>query len=221
MALIFGSDTSSNRPISNQLSPIHPPLGINLNFAVPQPTTLIIKEKAWSFSGSHFQVRDQNGIDVLKCKDKSKASLTSSTGKIFTDNAGNILFKLKENINKVNKTFYGEAPDGRKLFEMKEKVSIQAFLGKSKFVVEFINFSNRAHIELLMKPDEETTIKMGGIIVAEIKKKHLTARNLLLGEKTYQVDVPPGVDLSLIAAICIGLHQKATEDKILEAVLEG
>jgi hypothetical protein len=34
-----------------QLHPVNPPLGVNPHFIVQQPTTLVLKERAFTFSG--------------------------------------------------------------------------------------------------------------------------------------------------------------------------
>lgn len=49
--------------------------------------------------------------------------------------------------------------------------------------------------------------KTGGV-VARINRELLSGRELFFGKETYAVAVAPGVDKSLIAALCICLDQK-------------
>jgi hypothetical protein len=54
-----------------QLQPFSPPLGVNLAFCVNSPTTMVLKEKAFTFSGDDFSVKDTNGTVVLRCQGKA------------------------------------------------------------------------------------------------------------------------------------------------------
>jgi uncharacterized protein YxjI len=88
------------------------------------PTNLIIKEKAWSSSveEGYYQIRDENGVDVLQCRNPSLKSMSMTKRTLFNDNAGNLLFTLREDANSMRKTFFAEGPDRRQLFQVKEKV---------------------------------------------------------------------------------------------------
>lgn len=48
-------------------------------------------------------------------------------------------------------------------------------------------------------------------MVARIDRKLLSGKDLLFGQQTYAVQVAPGVDLALIAALCICLDEKNNE----------
>ena len=50
-----------------------------------------------------------------------------------------------------------------------------------------------------------------GMTVARIDRKFLTGREILFGQQTYAVTVAPGVDMALIAALCICLDEKNNE----------
>jgi len=50
-----------------------------------------------------------------------------------------------------------------------------------------------------------------GMTVARIDRKFLTGREILFGQQTYAVTVAPGVDMALIAAMCICLDEKNNE----------
>jgi uncharacterized protein YxjI len=52
-----------------------------------------------------------------------------------------------------------------------------------------------------------------GILVARIDRKILSGKDIFFGQQTYGVQVAPGVDLALIAALCICLDEKNNEAK--------
>ena len=47
--------------------------------------------------------------------------------------------------------------------------------------------------------------------IAEIKKNSLNARNLLGGQQTYVVAIAPGVDTSLVVAMCVAFDERHNE----------
>ena len=71
--------------------------------------------------------------------------------------------------------------------------------GKQVFLVMKGNWNDRAaHIV------NEST----GEPVARISRKRLTARHILFGQDTYNVTVAPGVDMALVAGLCICFDEK-------------
>lgn len=76
--------------------------------------------------------------------------------------------------------------------------------------------SSNAAVELVVKGDwfdRSAEIKMGDVVVAQIARKMFNMREIFGGQQTYFVTVAPGVDLSMIAAICICLDEKENEKK--------
>jgi uncharacterized protein YxjI len=51
----------------------------------------------------------------------------------------------------------------------------------------------------------------GGIPVARIDRKILSGKDIFFGQQTYGVVVAPGVDMALIAAMCICLDEMQNE----------
>lgn len=51
-----------------------------------------------------------------------------------------------------------------------------------------------------------------GHAVARINRKLLNGRELVFGQQTYAVEVAPGVDVALIAALCICFDEKNNEE---------
>lgn len=56
-----------------------------------------------------------------------------------------------------------------------------------------------------------TDQSQGGIVVARIDRKLLSGKDIFFGQQTYAVQVAPGVDMALIAAMCICLDEKNNE----------
>ena len=50
-----------------------------------------------------------------------------------------------------------------------------------------------------------------GVVVAQINRKLFNLREGLFGKQTYHVTVAPGVDMSLIVAMCICLDEKRND----------
>lgn len=48
--------------------------------------------------------------------------------------------------------------------------------------------------------------------VAQIDRRRFNARQLLGGQQTYAVHVAPGMDISIIAALCICLDERKNEN---------
>lgn len=50
-----------------------------------------------------------------------------------------------------------------------------------------------------------------GLVVARIDRKLLSGKDIFFGQQTYAVQIAPGVDMALIAAMCICLDEKNNE----------
>ncbi|CZR54773.1 related to DUF567 domain protein [Phialocephala subalpina] len=190
-----------------QLAPVNPPLGVNPNYCVQKQTTLVMKEKVWSLSGDTFHIMDENNHEVVQCRGQT---LSLSDRKEFATSSGTPLFSLRTKLLSIHKSFYAESPSGQLLFEVKGKFSI----GTSKMIATFTNASNKAPVELLIKGDwfdRSAVISMNGTTVATIGRSYFNMREIFGGQQTYYVTVAAGVDLSLIAAICVCLDEKENE----------
>jgi len=192
------------------LAPVHPPLGINASYCVPKQTTLTMKEKVWTLAQDSFHITDQNNQQVLQCKAKT---ISLSARKEFTDNSGRPLFTLRKKVLSIHTTFYAEAPDEKVLFECKSQWSF----GKAKLNATFVNLaSDNREIELHIRGswfDRKANILLDDVVVASISRSFFNARQIFADQDTYYVSVAPGVDLSLIAALCVCLDEKEEEGK--------
>ena len=192
------------------MQPFNPPIGVFSNFCQPHPVTLKMKEKglmSGSFTGDDFSITDTNGREVCKCKGKV---MSISARKIFIDPAGNELFHLKNKLLALNKSFIGESPDGRDLFTVKGKFSLMS----SKSEISFKNAADGAAIILTLKGDwldRSAEVSLNGRPVATISRSFLNFGQLVSDRQTYYVNCAPGVDLVLMAAICVCLDERENE----------
>ncbi|CAK1355531.1 uncharacterized protein RHO25_000789 [Cercospora beticola] len=191
------------------LPPFEPPLGpqpLVGTLYSPQQVTLVLREKVFSLSGDTFTVQTAEGVNVLQVKGKV-ASLHSK--KTFTDMSGAEIFVLAEKKLKLFKTFHAESPAGHN-FDVEGHFSI----GSSKSTVKFVNAADKAPIELQVKGDwfdRKASITLGDRVVAQISRSFANAREIFGNKQTYFVTVAPGVDLSLIAALCVAIDERENE----------
>ncbi|KAG8533269.1 uncharacterized protein KY384_002052 [Bacidia gigantensis] len=201
------------------LQPFNPPVGILSNFCQPHPVTLKMKEKGMfsgSITGDDFSITDVNGREVCKCKGKV---MSISARKIFTDPSGRELFHLKNKLLALAKSFIGESPDGKQLFEVKGKFSrlaIDKLLAvlSSKSTISFINASTNQSMTLDLKGDwldRSAEVTLQGRPVATISRSFLNFGQLVSDKQTYYVNCAPGVDLVLMAAICVCLDEREND----------
>ncbi|WWC96582.1 hypothetical protein V866_003450 [Kwoniella sp. B9012] len=191
-----------------QLHPVSPPLGLHPNYFAKQPTTLVLREKVFSWSGDDFSVKDTNGFTVVKCHGQA---ISFRDRKVINDPNGNFLFGLRNKLLSIHKTFIGETQDERELFRIKKRMSFG-----SKMEATFTNPATNQPITLLLKGDfwggsADISIE-NGPVVAQISRQVFNMREVFTDQQTYFVTVAPGVDLALIAAICICFDEAKNEN---------
>ncbi|WRT66012.1 uncharacterized protein IL334_002963 [Kwoniella shivajii] len=189
------------------LHPINPPLGLHANYFAQQPTTLVLKEKVFSWSGDDFSVKDTNGHTVVRCHGQS---MSFRDRKVINDANGQFLFGLRNKLLSIHKTFVGETQDERELFRIRKRMSLG-----SKMEATFVNPATSQTITLVLKGDfwggsADISIE-NGPVVAQISRELFNARQIFGDQQTYYVTVAPGVDLALIAAICICFDEAKNE----------
>ncbi|KIW21128.1 hypothetical protein PV08_01708 [Exophiala spinifera] len=191
------------------LAPFHPPLGINQAFCRPHEETLQMKEKILSLSGDDFEVTTVSGLHLCRCNGKV---FSISGAKRFIDMQGNEIFTLKNKHIALHKSFYAVGPNGEEVFKVKGHFSVLS----SKSTIHFQNQADGSQIELDLKGNwlnRSATITLAGRPVAHISRSFMNARQIFGGQQTYFVTVAPGVDLVLIAAICVCLDERESEPR--------
>jgi len=87
-------------------------------------------------------------------------------------------------------------------------------VGSSKSEVHFTNASNHLPVVLHVKGDwfdRSANITFNDQPVAHISRSFVNVREVFGDKQSYFVTVAPGVDLTLIAAICVCLDERENE----------
>jgi uncharacterized protein YxjI len=195
---------------SQQLCPVPNPVAIFDQFIAQQTETLALKEKVLSLSGDSFDVKLANGQPIFQIKSK----LMSFRGrKSVFDTAGNHLFDIVKEHLHIHTTFAAEDPNGKKLLEVKSSFSLVG----SKTIATFTSPRTGSTETLKMKGnwlDTKVDIvnEATGVVVARVDRKLWRGREVFFDQQTYAVMVAPGVDLALIAALCVCFDEKNNEN---------
>ncbi|KAE8381333.1 tubby C-terminal-like domain-containing protein [Aspergillus bertholletiae] len=192
-----------------QLPPVPVPVAILDQFIARQTETLVLKEKVLSLTGDSFDVKLANGQPIFQIKGKL---LTIAGRKSVFDMAGRHLFDLVKEHLRIHTTYAAHAPDGRKLLEVKSSLALVG----SRTTATFTSPRTGATVSLKMRGnwrDSRADIvdEATGMVLAQIDRKLLRARQLFFDQQTYAVVVAPGVDLALITALCVCFDEKNNE----------
>ncbi|KAL1873647.1 hypothetical protein Plec18167_006164 [Paecilomyces lecythidis] len=180
------------------------PLTVFEGLQETHPKTLVLKEKVLSLTGNSFHVRSTDGQPVLRVKGKT---MSFSGRRSVYDMANRHLFDICKKHLHIRTTFAAETPQARKLLEVKSGFSligckatatITTSSGQSRILTLKGNWLDRAEI----------VEKDSGAVMARIERKFLNENEILFGKQTYTVTVAPGVDIAVIAAICICFDDK-------------
>ncbi|GAQ08600.1 hypothetical protein ALT_5921 [Aspergillus lentulus] len=195
---------------SQQLCPVPKPVAIFDQFIAQQTEVLALKEKVLSLSGDSFDVKLANGQPIFQIKSK----LMSFHGrKSVFDMAGKHLFDIVKEHLHIHTTFAAEDPNGKKLLEVKSSFSLVG----SKTIATFTSPRTGSTEILQMKGNwSDTKVDIvneaTGVVVARIDRKLWRGHELFFDKQTYAVMVAPGVDLALIAALCVCFDEKNNEN---------
>ncbi|CAN9389044.1 unnamed protein product [Alternaria alternata] len=193
----------------SSLAPAPQPIGVFPQFLAAGPETLVLKEKVISLSGDSFSIKLANGTPVLQVEGK----VMSLTGrKKMFDMQGNHLCSIVKEHFHLHSTYVVESAKGNKIMEVKSSFKL---LG-SKATATFTSSNGKQEV-LTMRGnffDTQADIldeAQGGLVVARIDRKILSGKDIFFGQQTYGVQIAPGVDMALIAALCICLDEKNNE----------
>ncbi|KEZ42486.1 hypothetical protein SAPIO_CDS5696 [Scedosporium apiospermum] len=187
------------------LQPAPQPIGLFDTFTARQTEVLVIDEKLLSLSGDSFDIRLANGMPLLKVK----GSVLSLSGrKDVTDMLGNHMFTISKKILSLHATFAVTNGTGQLIMEVKN--SLVQLIG-SKATITFTSRTGK-YETLVMRGNwrsskADIVDEATGLVVARIKRDR-TAKHYLMGAQTYTVTIAPGVDMALVAAMCICLDEK-------------
>ncbi|CAG5182459.1 uncharacterized protein ALTATR162_LOCUS10172 [Alternaria atra] len=191
------------------LAPAPQPIGVFPQFLAARPETLVLKEKVLSLSGDSFSIKLANGTPVLQVEGK----VMSLTGrKKMFDMQGNHLCSIVKEHFHLHSTYVVESAKGEKIMEVKSSFKLMG----SKATATFASSNGKQEV-LTMRGnffDTQADIldeAQGGLVVARIDRKILSGKDIFFGQQTYGVQIAPGVDMALIAALCICLDEKNNE----------
>ncbi|CAK7216512.1 hypothetical protein SCUCBS95973_002823 [Sporothrix curviconia] len=191
--------------MSYDLQPLPAQIGIFPQYIARQPETLVLKEKILSLSGDSFDVLLANGQPLLKVKGKV---FTLGSRKSVFDMSGTHLFDIYREVMHIHTTYVLEDPQGNKFFEMRNNIQLFG----STAVAKFTTHTTGKQEALVMKGNfldvRGDITDDAGHVVACIDRKLLNARQLLFDQDSYAVVVAPGMDLAVVAAMCICLDDK-------------
>ncbi|CAA9958902.1 LOR domain containing protein [Pyrenophora teres f. maculata] len=191
------------------LAPTPQAVGVFSQFIAQGPETLVMKEKVMSLSGDSFSIKLANGTPLLKVE--GKVMSIHGRKKMFDMQGNHICSIIKEHFH-IHTTFAVEDPSGAKVMEVKSNFKLFG----SKATATFTSQSGKQE-SLVMHGnwfDSSADIvdeAQGGLIVARINRKLLSGKDIFFGQQTYGVQIAPGVDMALIAALCICLDEKNNE----------
>ncbi|KAF2736849.1 DUF567-domain-containing protein [Polyplosphaeria fusca] len=192
-----------------QLAPAPKPIGIFNQFIAQKTETLVLKEKVLSLTGDSFHIKLADGTPVFQVEGKV---MSISGRKTFRDMQGNHMFDICKEHFHLHTTFAIKDPSDNKIMEVKSKFQVFG----SKAVGTFTSSSGKAE-ELQMKGNffdttaDITDEAQGGFVVARIDRKLLSGKDIFFGQQTYALQVAPGVDMALMAAMCICMDEKNNE----------
>ncbi|KJR88103.1 uncharacterized protein SPSK_07968 [Sporothrix schenckii 1099-18] len=189
------------------LNPLPAPVGVYPQYTSDKTETLVLKEKIVSLPGDSFDVLLADGRPLLKVK--AKVLSVGARRSVFDAASGTHLFDIYRDLMHVHTTYVLEDPSGNKFFELRNNI-------------RFLSTSATAHFATKATGKPEALTMRGswnnlrgdikddtGHVVARIDRQLLNARELVFHQSSYAVVVAPGMDMAIVAAMCICLDDKA------------
>ncbi|KAH6685797.1 tubby C-terminal-like domain-containing protein [Plectosphaerella plurivora] len=191
-----------------QLSPVGKEISVFPPFVARQTETLILKEKLMSLSGDSFDICLANGQPLIRVQ--GKLGTISGRKKVY-DVGGKYLFDIYKEHLHIHSTYAVEVEGQGKIMEVKSSFKL---IG-SKMTASFKSADGRSHSLTMSGNWLSTTADIidesTGALVGRIDRKLFNAREIFGGQQTYALVVAPGVDMALMAALCICMDEKNNE----------
>ncbi|KAF1834774.1 DUF567-domain-containing protein [Decorospora gaudefroyi] len=195
--------------MATPLSPVPQPIGLFPQFFAAAPETIIMKEKVLSLSGDTFHIKLANGTPVLQVQGKV---MSMSGRKKMCDMNGNHLLTIAKELFHMHSLYVVEDASGQRVMEVRSSIKLMG----SKATATFTSKNGKKE-SLTMRGDFFDTQAdildeaQDNLVIARIDRKLLSAKDIFLGQQTYGVQIAPGVDIALVAALCICLDEKNNE----------
>ncbi|OQE28373.1 hypothetical protein PENSTE_c003G09566 [Penicillium steckii] len=187
------------------LPPVARPVALFEQFIATQPTTLVLKEKVLSISKDSFDIKLENGSSILKV---NGAWPSFSGRKKVEDMNGNHLYDLRKEHLHIHTTYYMQDATESKICEVRSSLKI---IGSNAAATFTDIFDNEVTLRMTGNWFDRTANivdDQSGQTVARIRRKLFQPRHIFFGQDTYIVTVAPGVDMALIAGLCICFDEK-------------
>ncbi|CAI7653177.1 unnamed protein product [Penicillium pancosmium] len=187
------------------LYPLSKPVALFEEFIATQPQTLVLKERIFSLTGDSFEIKFDNGAPFLKV---TGAWPSFSGRKKVEDMRGNHLFDICKEHMHIHTTYVMKEPDGNTICEVKNSHKIIGSKATTTFTDPGANEVTLTMSGNWMDHIANVVEEQTGETVARISRKLFTARHMFFGKDNYSVIVAPGVDMALIAGLCICFDEK-------------
>lgn len=173
-----------------------------------------LQEKALSFSGDSFSVKDTaTGQTAFKIKGNA---LSFHDSKTIQDHSGRPIYKMSESLLSLRHRMHiTDAQTKAPLLTTRQK-SFIPLMGTSTILVwRGSNDDGEPYLEVkgdFFRKDFSVVEVASGRRVAAVKRKSFTLQNLLLEKDTYIVRVEPGLDTALMVFLCVAIDEVHRDD---------
>ncbi|OUM62293.1 hypothetical protein PIROE2DRAFT_44435 [Piromyces sp. E2] len=195
-------------------SPEKDVVAVDSKYVFDQPTELLLKEGLLSFSGDDFVIKDTSGKSYFKCTGKL---MSIRDKKFITDMEGNPLFCIANGILffKSRLKIYS----GKDTKEVLASITPVTSIKSRKHLITYYNPVTEKEETLDMKFDffnHSCGIfygkeKEGAPMICKIIKK-IDAKRILTNKENYYIEIAPGVDIALMAALAICFDEIKNDD---------
>ena len=202
---------AEDRPI---LPPLEHPIAIFPGFASREVESIKLVERMMSLSGDSFYI--ETVPDKKPLLQVQGDALSLSGRKRCFNTRGDHLFTIRKELFSIPRSYYAEDPEGTRFFDIEGKFSLKGSKAVGLFTYVNPKTGDKEEARLVMKGnffdtkadivDEKT-----GATVAVINRKFFNVRELIGGQQTYVVTIAPGMDMAMIAAMCICLDERRNE----------
>jgi uncharacterized protein YxjI len=110
------------------LAPLTGFLGVIPPFYAQQSTTLILKQKLWSWSHGDFVIKTTDGTPVLRAEG---SAMSLSRRVRISDMNGNLLLVLRTQVFSLLPTFFAQDPSGQEFMRVEGRFSSEFYLDAS------------------------------------------------------------------------------------------
>jgi uncharacterized protein YxjI len=188
-----------------QSTPSPAPFAFFPAFAAQKPETLVLKCES-TFTDSTYSINTIDGRPVLNINNKGEGFSFSYRRRVYDATHGTHLFTIKRESRAFQPTIYhalAPSETGARLFECQ----FESWTSGDKCSGHFVNAvtERQEHFSLqgnFLQSKATVANQATGQSLAEIKKQSFKLKT------EYHIAVAPGVDMALIVALCLIMHDR-------------